>query len=211
MDNLHIPGTRLSLIDLLQGSTDDTKMNQARDELFTAYHPVVLRWCQRCGLQPVDAEDVSQDLFLRLFKAIKSYVPPPSRPPGGSFRCWLKTVVLHEVIDFWRGPNRRVNLLDNERLQSLCSNDSLSILHDGLVDAWDPERQEEVKEIVARVKARVKPHTWDAFERVVLGRQTAAEAAKDLGISEISVYVAVSRIKQKLRQERDKLRDNENE
>ena len=48
------------------------------------------------GLQPADAEDVTQDVLLRLSRALKMFTYDPSR----TFRGWLRAVTLHALNDF---------------------------------------------------------------------------------------------------------------
>src|SRR5262245_13468313 len=60
-----------------------------------AYRPVVLAWCQRRGLQAVDAADVTQDIFLKLPEKISTFDESKAK-----FRSWLKTVVQNAVTDF---------------------------------------------------------------------------------------------------------------
>ena len=49
------------------------------------YGPKIRGWCRQRGLQPADAEDVTQDVLLRLSRALKTFTYDPSR----TFRGWL--------------------------------------------------------------------------------------------------------------------------
>jgi DNA-directed RNA polymerase specialized sigma24 family protein len=61
-------------------------------EFIKLYSGTIFRWCQRWGLQYADAQDVTQEVFLRLTVRMQSFRHDPQR----SFRGWLKTVTQHE-------------------------------------------------------------------------------------------------------------------
>ena len=66
-------------------------------EAFVArYGPKIRGWCRQRGLQPADAEDVTQDVLLRLSRALKTFTYDPSR----TFRGWLRSVTQHALSDF---------------------------------------------------------------------------------------------------------------
>ena len=46
---------------------------QAWDELVQRYHPIIRAWCLRWGSQPSDADDVAQQVLLKLLGAMKKY------------------------------------------------------------------------------------------------------------------------------------------
>jgi RNA polymerase sigma-70 factor (ECF subfamily) len=55
------------------------------------------------------------------------------------------------------------------------------------------------------VRAEFENHTWEAFRRVAIERQSSAQVAVDLGMSIAAVYQAKSRVLRRLRQELDAL------
>jgi RNA polymerase sigma factor (sigma-70 family) len=96
-----IPTTHASLL-------DDIRADRRRDEVWAVfdarYHGVILGWCVRRGLSLDEAEDLTQDVMLKLFQQLPWYTHDPDR---GRFRNWLKTVVNNAIIDFWRLRERR--------------------------------------------------------------------------------------------------------
>jgi len=62
---------------------------------------------------------------------------------------------------------------------------------------------------VARVRMRVRPQTWEAFERLALQGQSGAEAAQALGMKVATVFVARSKVQKMLQEEMQKLEDPE--
>ena len=59
--------------------------------------------CLKWGLQPSDADDVAQQVLLKLLTAMKKY----RYDSTASFRGWLKTVTHNAWIDFVRHAANR--------------------------------------------------------------------------------------------------------
>ena len=59
------------------------------------YGPQLLRWCRRWDLQEADAEDVTQDVLLKLHGRMAAF----SYDASGSFQAWLKTLAHHAWRD----------------------------------------------------------------------------------------------------------------
>ncbi len=58
----------------------------------------VCRYVMRLGVSPSEAEDLAQDVFLKVFRSIDSFVP------GTNFRAWLLRIATNCFID---GARRR--------------------------------------------------------------------------------------------------------
>ena len=58
---------------------------------------------------------------------------------------------------------------------------------------------------MARVRLRVQPHTWQAFEMLGLEGRSGAEAAERLGMKVATVFVARSKVQRMLREELERL------
>src|ERR1043165_2285677 len=72
------------------------------DLVFEAHHDYVYRLAHALLGDPHDAEDVTQDVFLRVYKALGSY-----RPERGGLRTGLTQIVghaarTHRRRNFWR-------------------------------------------------------------------------------------------------------------
>src|SRR5689334_18750036 len=59
------------------------------------YGPKIFLWCRKWGVQEADAENVTQEVLMKLFQKIQQY-----RPDRGGFRGWLKTVSRHALADY---------------------------------------------------------------------------------------------------------------
>ena len=91
-----IPSTHASLLFALQRADH-------REEAWAGFHAryrdVILGWCRRQGFRPDAAEDLTQDVLLKLFRELPRHTHDPAR---GLFRSWLKAVVHNALADFRR-------------------------------------------------------------------------------------------------------------
>src|SRR6516164_1369001 len=69
---------------------------EAWNEFVELYGRKIYGWCRQWGLQEADAEDVTQDVLLRLASKLRAFAYDPSR----SFRGWLRTLTHHAWSDF---------------------------------------------------------------------------------------------------------------
>ena len=84
------PQTRSSLIAQVQSPED----REAWDQFVLIYRPVIYRMARRRGMQDADAQDLSQDVLIRISKSIKGWVPQE----GVRFRHWLRKVASNAIV-----------------------------------------------------------------------------------------------------------------
>ncbi|CAN5381717.1 sigma-70 family RNA polymerase sigma factor [soil metagenome] len=183
--------TRMSLLIRLArpGTTDET----AWREFVTIYTPLIFRWCCNHGLQESDAEDVTQQVLLKLAAILPTFQYDPTR----SFRAWLSTVTHHAWVDFHRGRDDVISGDSAARLL-LSSIEARQDLIQEIEAEFDLERCEQAMEAV---RSRVEPGTWEAFRRTALEGVPAADVAKDLGKQVATIYVSRSNVQKMLQQE----------
>lgn len=152
------------------------------------YTPLLYLWARQLGLRDQDAADLVQDVFLRLIKKL-----PEFRHNGrGSFRNWLYTVLLNIHRDG----------LHHRDLPTLTG-----ALPDVAAKAEsDPLEEREYRDfLVGRalqlMQSEFSASTWKACWEHVVNDRPAPEVASELGIAPGSVYVAKSRVLNRLRQE----------
>src|SRR3954471_11590295 len=73
---------------------------KAWDEFVHRYQPMIRAWCLKWGAQDFDADDIAQQVLIKLMSAMKTYRSEST----ASFRAWLKTVTHNAWIDFVRRP-----------------------------------------------------------------------------------------------------------
>lgn len=192
-----IPSTHVSLLCDLR---DASRQGEAWVTFQTRYRGVLLRWCRRRGVPPSEAEDLTQDILLRLFQQLPRYHHDPAR---GQFRSWLQTVVHNILFDYWRRQRRQperagVGGTDfQERLVALASPEAAGDLSGEI----EGRAQTVAADVLERVRNRLKETTWQAFYQSMVERRPAADVAIELNLSVATVYKANFRVKQMLLEE----------
>ena len=164
------------------------------------YGRKIFAWCRRWNLQGADAEDLTQDVLLKLAEKMQTFVYDPTK----SFRGWLKTVARHAWSDSWSSRKAAVAAGGSQALEMLQTVEARDDLVRRLEEEFDRELLDEA---MARVRTRVLPRTWEAFERTALKGQSGAEVGQALGMKVATVFVARSKVQRMLQEEMQKLED----
>ena len=145
--------TSLTLLERLQNNPDDP---QAWSLFVERYQPRIRQWCLTWGLQDSDADDVAQDVLVRLFGASGSF----STIRLASFRAWLKTVTQHAWSDFV-AARRKHPCQASAKIDTIADSfEAQSDLERQIEDAFERELLEVA---MHRIKERTKPANWEAF------------------------------------------------
>jgi RNA polymerase sigma-70 factor (ECF subfamily) len=188
-------------------STSATLLNRVRspldqgawNEFVERYGRRIYGWCRQWGLQEADAEDVTQDVLLRLARNMRGFAYDPSR----SFRGWLRTLTHHAWSDFLEGRKRPgTGSGDGEVTQALEQVEARDDLTRWLDDEFTRALFEEAS---ARVRLRVQPHTWEAFRLTAIEGKSGTEVAALLGMQVATVFVARSKVQKMLQDEARRL------
>jgi RNA polymerase sigma factor (sigma-70 family) len=189
------PSTSATLLNRVRSPLDQAAWN----EFVERYGRRIYGWCRQWGLQEADAEDVTQDVLLRLASKMRGFAYDPSR----SFRGWLRTLTHHAWSDFLLDHKRPgAGSGDSQVMQALEQVEA----RDDLTRRLDEEfTQALLDEASARVRLRVQHHTWEAFRLTALESKSGAEAAALLGMRVATVFVARSKVQKMLQDEVRKL------
>jgi RNA polymerase sigma-70 factor, ECF subfamily len=190
--------TRHSL--LLRAQTGEENAWQDLTEL---YRPLIIGWLNRQGVPAADVEDLSQDVLLSVVKHLPGFEHSGRR---GAFRSWLRTIVCSRTTDYWRGfgPSAKASGGSGAMaaLQQIADPES------ELNRQWDEEHDRYVLRcLLGMVEEEFEPATLRAFRRLALEGASGAEVAQELGLSVAAVYMAKSRVLQRVRQEAEGLID----
>jgi RNA polymerase sigma-70 factor (ECF subfamily) len=191
MDHGAVSQTRISLLSRLRGNPNDPS---AWEEFVARYGPKIDSWCRHWGLQDADAQDVAQIVLVRLAAKLRSFVYDPAR----SFRAWLKTLTRHAWSDFVADRGAVVATGGSSMYEALHAVEAREDLERRMEEAFDLELLELATN---RVRERVQPHTWEAFQLTAIEGLSGAEAARRLGISVVSVFKAKSNVQKMLQEE----------
>ncbi len=163
------------------------------------YGPLIYRHCLRRGLQHADAEDVTQQVFAQVHRSIRQF---EYKPAQGRFRDWLGVVTRHKIARFLKKQAGEV--------QAAGEADEWSALETVPAPEQETPWMEECnRHILETALANIRPHfeelTWRAFELVWHDNRSPAEVAQELGRPIDWVYVAKSRVLERLHEEVEEL------
>jgi RNA polymerase sigma-70 factor (ECF subfamily) len=183
------PETRYSLIQRLQDTGDDA----AWEEFASIYRPIIVRIALRRQLQFDDAEDLAQQVLLLVLKNISNWKTDPAR---ARFRTWLQTVVRNAMMNaLTRRPKEQASG-GTTLLQQLnqCPDKADSLWFDL---EW---QRETLRWVAQQVRGEFESTTWTAFWDTAIEQLSAQEVAERTGRSVGAVYIARSRVMQRIKQ-----------
>jgi RNA polymerase sigma-70 factor (ECF subfamily) len=161
------------------------------------YGRKIYAWCRQWNLQEADAEDVTQTVLMKLAEKMQTF----EYDQGRSFRAWLKTITRHAWSDYWSARKAAV-AGGSDAVELLRTVEAREDLVRRLDDEFDRELLDEA---AARVRQRVTPRTWQAFEFTAMDGRSGAEVAAALGMKVATVFVARSKVQKMLQEELQKL------
>ncbi|MBP3954789.1 sigma-70 family RNA polymerase sigma factor [Gemmata sp. G18] len=160
-------------------------------QVFVAqYTPLINERCRKAGLQPSDTDDVRQQVFMQLLKALDGFHYDPAR----RFRGYLSQAVDNALRSRWRVLGRRPEWVGfggdiPEPLASLPSE----------LDDLIRERLQNVWRVVERIRYEVGTEAWAAFWLTTVEGLPGEEAAERLGKKASAIYMSKSRVLTRLR------------
>lgn len=179
---------------LLIRLAQEVRDERAWNEFVQHYQPYICAWCSERGLQQADADDVTQIVLEQLLVTMREFRYDPAR----SFRAWLRTVTVRACNRFALKESRAAGRKDLSSLRALDEAPARQELARRLEEAFDAEL---LQQAMQTVRGSVAPHTWEAFRLTALLHQSGAEAARQLDMPVMHVYVARQRVQIRLRQE----------
>jgi RNA polymerase sigma-70 factor (ECF subfamily) len=186
------PQTSVTLLGRLRDAPGDAA---AWEAFVRRYGPKIYEWCRQWGLQDADAEDVAQNVLLRLAQKLRTFTYDPTR----SFRGWLRTLTQHALSDFLEAQGRSTAGSGDTRIIGVLS--SVAAREDILARINTEFDREILDAATARVRLRVEPQTWDAFRLTALEGMKGQDAAQKLGIRVTTVFKAKTRVQALLQEE----------
>ncbi len=160
----------------------------AFDELMSKYSRKIRYLAYRMTNNYEDAEDITQEVFVRVFKAL------PTWKPKASFYTWLRTIALNLCIDHHRTRIRR-------QTQPLESKDGF-VMNIPADSSNDPLRSTEAGELRRRIllaTEKLSPRQRKAFMLVSYGGLSLKEAAEIMGCAVGTIKAHLNRATTKMR------------
>jgi RNA polymerase sigma factor (sigma-70 family) len=187
------PSTRVSLLIRLRDPADEA----AWAEFTEIYGPLVHRLARRRGLQEADAQNLAQEVFTAVVRAIERYDPDPGR---GSFRGWLSRIARNLIINLIEARRRHPQGSGDPDVHRLLE-DRPDPAAEGSV-VFDAEYRRRLLDWAAdRVRGDFSDAAWRAFWLAGVEGKPPKEVAEALGMSVGTVYQYKSRAVVRIRRE----------
>ena len=174
---------------------DETLVRQFREGDLSAFDELMSRHWKRVYYLALrmtdsheDAEDISQEVFVRVFNAM------PTWKPKASFQTWLRTVTLNLCIDYHRTRVRR-------QTQSLDDKESFvgDISADPSYNPSESTEAEELKQRILQATEKLSSQQRKAFMLCHYASMSREEAAEVMGCAVGTIKAHLSRATAKLR------------
>lgn len=160
-------------------------------EAFDArYRPILHGFARNLGLSDEEAADVAQETLARF---VEQYRDGRYDRERGRLGAWLVGIARYRVLDVRRGHGRRP-LRGESAMIDLDDDRSLG-------DLWEKQRRARIAELAMkrlRDTGRGDPKTLEAFELLMVHGLAPTVVAEQLDMPVQSVYVAKSRIAERL-------------
>jgi RNA polymerase sigma factor (sigma-70 family) len=185
--------TRPSLLIRLRDPRDE----RAWSEFVEIYGPLVQRLAKQRGLQDADAQDLAQDVFRAVARAIERYDPDPAR---GSFRGWLFRIANNLIINWLSAQRRYPRGTGDTKMHRMIEDQPKP---DGDESAmFEAEYRRRLLTWAAeRVRCAFSQPTWQAFWQTGVEGRSPRDVAEALGMSIGTVYQYKSRVVARIRRE----------
>jgi RNA polymerase sigma-70 factor (ECF subfamily) len=191
--------TSATLLERLRDRSDA----EAWQRLVELYTPLLSGWLRRHALQAADVDDLVQEVLAVVAREV-----PRFRHSGrtGAFRHWLRAILANRLREFWRARQTEPMASGDSNLADML--DQLEDPDSGISRLWDEEHDQHVaRRLLAMIEPQFTPSTWQAFHRVVLEGARPDAVAAELGLTVNAVFIAKSRVLQRLREEGRELLD----
>lgn len=178
--------------DLLKAIRDSDN-REAWGAFYNIYAPMIASFTRRLGVEPSDADDVSQDVLMIAQRSVRDGAFDPAK---GRFRAWLYGIARKRSWAMRRARQRPT------RLQAVPRDDGVDLL--GSVEdqsdaaeraIWEQEwRYALLDEALRQLQSQYGEKALRAFELHGVQRLPADQVASELGIATASVYTYKNRV-----------------
>ncbi|MBL8817261.1 MAG: sigma-70 family RNA polymerase sigma factor [Planctomyces sp.] len=187
----HWPETNESLILRVKDPADAASWS----DFLSIYRPVVVRMACGRGLQHADADDLAQQVFLSVAKAIETWEPDSRQPP---FRVWLSRITRNAIVNaLTRGkpdaPSGSTSV--QEMLRELPERNDETPRQ-----LMEESRREAMRWASDEIRSEFSEVTWAMFWLTSIEGESVAEVARRQSKTPGAVYMARFRVMQRLKE-----------
>jgi RNA polymerase sigma-70 factor (ECF subfamily) len=157
--------------------------NSAWESLLKAYTRKIYNLCYRFTGRAEDAEDLTQEVFIKLYQTLESF-----NAAQGSFSTWLHRVARNHLVDHYRRTKKdRMTGSIEDDLETMAEKPGPGAGPTGQVEA------RERRELIQRALDRLSPDLREAVVLRDLQDLDYLEIAQVLGVPEGTVKSRINR------------------
>lgn len=185
------------------------KSNEATawEMLVELYAPMIYSRCRRVyKMEPGEAENVGQEVFKSVARSIANF----RRQREGSFRKWLRIIIDNKCNDHYRKGNAVVAEGGSVALKRI------EAVPDHLVPDDSDEQEIELSEKATLMRQAMKmvqnefsERDWKIFWDIAVEDKDRQDTAQKFDVSDNVVYLAISRIRKRLKMIYEDLLDDD--
>ena len=189
--------TRASLLSRLRDLGDSDSWRT----FFETYWRLIYNVARKSGLTDDAAQEVVQETVIAVARKMPEFRYDPAR---GSFKLWLLLITRRRIQDHLRKVYRPLPVTDvttGAGANGVEGIPAMALSPEAQIDeTWEEEWRENVfQAALARVRQRVQPKHYQAFDYCVLQNLRAPVVAKMLGLNVAQVYLARHRVSQAIK------------
>ena len=163
--------------------------NDGWERFFDQYSRLIYATSCKAGLRPVEAEDVVQEVTLRVMRYIGGF---EYDAVNRRFKPWLLRIVRSCIVNEVRRRDKAKALSDDPNSEAAKDQSTAEV---GLATVWDEEWERNLFTLaLERVRREAAPKQYQLFDLYVLQEQPAREIARKLKVSIAQVYMAKKRV-----------------
>ena len=173
----------------------------AWSQFVAIYQPVVYRLSRRRGLQHADADDLCQQVFFSVSKAVGNWQP---HKDGPRFRNWLNRVTRNAILNAMSRakPDRATGDSDaQELLLELPDSENITTAF------LNESRMEAFRWAAKQIQSEFSSTTWAMFHETSIAGRSIAEVAIAMSKSSGAVYIARCRVMQRIKEKVNEVSD----
>ena len=190
--------TRRSLLSRLKNWNDDESWRT----FFDTYWRLIYNTAARAGLNDAEAQDVVQETIISVSKSMPHFEYDPQK---GSFKSWLLKLTRWRVLDQFRKRQQGIECLtrDSDTSTETAIVEKMADPGQSAFEAaWEDEWEKNLMEAaIERVKKKVDPKQYQAFDLYVLKKWPVLKVARTLKINPGMVYLTKHRIGNSIKRE----------
>jgi RNA polymerase sigma-70 factor (ECF subfamily) len=181
------------------------------EEFYRLYRNFVYGLAKRGGLTHVEAEEVTQEVFVRVAETIQDFESDPAR---GTFRGWLAQLTRWRIADKFRarprdaagaGSRRSQEIPDATRTIERLADDRTAPLDAASETEW---QKHVLDAALGRLARRAPAKHFQVFDLYSRQGWPVMRVARELGINPASVYLISHRLTKQLKAEVETLRSS---